>query len=135
MWNGWLKEKTSVTIGNGFVSPWLLPIPLADTRQTIQTSSILYFMAAVVRVGADATSHHGPYILVLKLRPQDPGGNSGSPRPPLCSSCPCVLLAFQLASGLGAFRYPELIKVFDRFQLEYEFLPETSTIRFPKHDA
>ena len=43
--------------------------------------------------------------------------------------------AFQFASGLGAFRYPELIKVFDRFQLEYEFLPETSTIRFPKHDA
>lgn len=43
--------------------------------------------------------------------------------------------AFQLASGLGTLRYPELIKVFDRFQLEYEFLPETSTIRFPKHSA
>lgn len=43
--------------------------------------------------------------------------------------------AFQLASGLGAFRYPELIKVCDRFQLECEFLPETLTIRSPKHGA
>lgn len=40
--------------------------------------------------------------------------------------------AFQPASGLGTHRYPELIKVFDRFQSEDEFLPETSTIRFPK---
>lgn len=52
-----------------------------------------------------------------------------------CQLLPFPSLAFQLASGLGAFWYPELIKVFDRFELEDVLLPETSTIRFPKHNA
>jgi hypothetical protein len=53
----------------------------------------------------------------------------------LLASSPSSSSGFQLASGLGALRYPELIKVCDRFQLECEFLPETLTIRSPKHGA
>lgn len=87
--------------------------------------------------GAGVVSHVCPLSLVADAVHSEHGG----PKPPEAGSALplCQLLpsssAFQLASGLGAFRYPELIKVCDRFQLECEFLPETLTIRSPKHGA
>lgn len=127
------EEKTPATVGDSFAWPWPLPIPLASTPRAIQTRS----GTSPVAAGARARHVRLPTVAHTS-RSGDRGhrtlGNRGGPCAPV-RPLPFPSHAFRPASGLGAFRYPELIKVFDRFQLEYEFLPETSTIRFPKHNA
>lgn len=120
------EEKTPATVGDSFAWPWPLPIPLASTPRAIQTRSGTSPVAAGARAG-----HVRLPTVAHTSRSGDRGhrtlGNRGGPCAPV-RPLPFPSHAFRPASGLGAFRYPELIKVFDRFQLEYEFLPETSTI-------
>lgn len=129
----WLAEgKTLVTVCNGSVSPHALPIRFANILHPTQTPSITSLWLPGGQPGLSGFPPRPPAASWSETKALGPGvegeGGPGVSVWPL----PFPSHAFQPASGLGTHRYPELIKVFDRFQSEDEFLPETSTIRFPK---
>lgn len=136
-WDGWLRKKkkrlqflsaTALCHRGLFLSlssTWVEP-----SQRLPSTFSGAGVVSHICRLSLLAGAHHSEN----RGRRAPPPGGGQVPHCLSARSCP-PSSAFQLASGLGAFRYPELIKVCDRFQLECEFLPETLTIRSPKHGA